>query len=286
MITLLVAYAGFVIVAPKWWHAIQNQWQGNLVKAQQFIYTKDTYSNVIVGSSLANKILSDSLPNTYNLSFDGLSIYDGLEILTHIKKLPKNVFIETNVVLRTADTNFTSGLFLPIQYYSKEYVKALRDDEQPIAIVGDQISWRVTNKIITRFKSIFYSPPTSNNKPDGESSVFQKMLDIQVKDYSKIPDKLKITESFTKLKKYVSELQDKGVNVCFFEMPVNKELINLPSATIIKSKFLSDFPQTKYTYIMVPDSANYVTGDGLHLSNESAIIYTSYFKESIKKYLP
>ena len=285
MFFLLVLYASFVVIAPKWWHAIQNQWQGNLVKAQQFIYTKDGYTNVIVGSSLSSKILSDSLPNTYNLAFDGLSIYDGLEILTHMKKLPENIFIETNVVLRTADTNFTSGLFLPIQYYSKKYIKALRDDEQPIAIIGNQISWRITNKIISGFKSIFYSPPTLNNKPDDESSVFKKMLAIQVKDYSKIPDKLKIIESFMKLKKYVSELENKGVNVCFFEMPVNKELINLPSATIIKSKFLSDFPQTKYTYIMVPDSANYVTGDGLHLNNESAIAYTRYFKESIKKYL-
>ena len=280
MLVLLITYIGFVAVAPKWWHATQNQWQGNLVKAQKFIYTKNRYTNVIVGSSLASKMVADSLPNTYNLAFDGLSIYDGLEILTHVKNSPKNVFIETNVVLRTADTDFTSGLFLPIPYYSKESIMALRDDEQPIAVVGNQIYWRISNKIIDSFKSIF-SNSSAKKTVDVKNNLFPKMLAIQVNDYSKTPDKKIVKESFTKLKKYVSELQGKGVNIVFFEMPVNKALINLPGASIIKSTFFSDFPQTKYTYILVPDSVTYVTGDGLHLNSESAMAYTHYLKTKI-----
>ncbi len=285
MLVLLIAYTGFVAVAPKWWHAVQNQWQGNLVKAQKFIYTKEGYTNVIVGSSLASKIVSDSLPNTYNLAFDGLSIYDGLEILNHVKNLPATVFIETNVVLRNADTDFTSGLFSPIQYHFKEHVKALRDDEQPIAVIGDQTYWRITNKVIGAFKSIFHTS-SANKTGDVKNDLFSKMLAIQVKDYSKIPEKQKVMESFAKLKKYVNKLNDKGVNIVFFEMPVNKALIHLPNATVIKSNFLSYFPQKKYTYILVPDTATYVTGDGVHLGNESAMAYTRYFKENIKHYLP
>jgi len=116
-------------------YAAQNQWQANIIKAQTLLYHEgDPIQNVIVGSSLAFRLVNSNLPGFYNLSFGGLSINDGLNTLTHAGTLPKNVFVEMNMPLREESAGFASALYSPILYNCRRVFPSLRAENQPAGI--------------------------------------------------------------------------------------------------------------------------------------------------------
>jgi hypothetical protein len=278
-----IAYSAFVaFFAPKWWFASQHQWQDNIIKAQKFIYDdQDSYDNIIVGSSISCRLVMDSLPNTYNLSFSGQSIFDGLEVLRQKNKFPKNIFIEMNFVLRPENENFTSSLNSPILYYPKKILPSLREDKQPIAIIGEQLSFRFTAKLIGKTKSILgITQKKVNNKK--YNVFFDKILKKEIENYSTLPVPLVLNQSFSNLEIYIKELKKKGVNIIFFEMPVDSRLNNLPGAKLIRKTFFEYFPKTRYHYVPIPDSIKYKTTDGIHLNKVDALRYTIYLRNSAK----
>jgi hypothetical protein len=108
------------------------------------------------------------------------------------------------------------------------------------------------------------------------------MLEIQFGNYSKLPGKEELNESFSILKTHVTYLQEHGVNIVFFEMPVNSKLVNLPKANIIRQTFYENFPESKFNYIPLQDSVTYKTTDGVHLNSNEAVEYTRYFRQNMK----
>lgn len=263
----------------------QHQWQSNIITAQKFIYDDmAVYNNVIIGSSLSNRLVIDSLPKTFNLSFSGQSIYDGLNILSHKTNLPKNVFIEMNIALRGKDENFASAIFSPVLYYLRKLLPSLRDGKQPIGILGGITSSIITRPFIEGLKNIFQlneESATNMNKKE----LFSKMLLLEIKNYSQCPSQKTIKGSFDSLDKLVSQLENRGVNIVFFEIPVNSKLNNLPRAKTIRSAFYSSFPSSIYNYISIPDSCKFETTDGLHLNEDEALRYTMYLKSKLFNYL-
>lgn len=279
-----VFYSFFVLYAPKWWYASQNQWQDNVIKAQEFIYNdNDTIQNVIIGSSLSSRLITESFPHTYNLSFGGQSIFDGLKILTHKSYIPKNIFIEMNLVLRPESKEFTKSINSPILYYPRKYIFSLRENKQPIAVFG-----KISLATLVNLKSIlitnlnYEKKNTIRNKSTNDNVLFSKTLALQIKDYSQEPSQEILDRSFEILSEYVKILKAKDVNVIFFEMPVNVKLENLPKAKVIRKTFYKYFPASKYNYIPFPNSFKVETTDGIHLNEYEAIKYTTYFK-SINK---
>jgi hypothetical protein len=260
--------------------ATQHQWQENVVKGEKYIYnTSDTVNSVIVGSSLASRIVMDSLPRFYNLSFAGQGIFDGLEIIKKTGKYPKNVFIETNSILSKHDESFTSTLFSPLSFNVKKYCTPLRSDKQPLAFIFPMIQTMLGKKTEHRE----YEAKAVSNDPK-ENAMFTKVLEIQVHNYSQGPDTAYLNNQFAMLTNFVADLKSKGVNIVFFEMPLNPNLVELALAKAIRSQFYDHFPENDYHYIKIPDCSNYITTDGLHLNDKEAHWYTSYFKEAAKKY--
>ncbi|MFL5746465.1 MAG: hypothetical protein ACJ751_17440, partial [Niastella sp.] len=123
--------------------------------------------------------------------------------------------------------------------------------------------------------------PVNGNTPKGDD-LFLKLLQLQIDDYSKLPDEPLLNQAFKNLKEYVNKLEQKHIKVTFFEMPVNSQLLNLPKANVIRNTFYKNFPESKYSYIPLPDSLKFTTTDGLHLTPEEAARYTSYLKNEIK----
>jgi hypothetical protein len=81
-------------------------------------------------------------------------------------------------------------------------------------------------------------------------------------------------------------LKSKGVNIVFFEMPLNPSLVELALSRSVRKRFYDFFPENENNYIKVPDCSGYITTDGLHLNDKEAALYTAYFKEAAKKYQP
>jgi hypothetical protein len=281
-ISLFLIYTFFVtFLAPYWWKASQHQWQDNIIKAQKYIYDENgLHSNVIVGSSLSCRLIMDSIPQTYNLSFGGQSLFDGLNILTHSEKLPENVFIEINFVIRPEDKSFTSSLN-SVLFYPKKYLLSMRDNKQPIGVIGKLISYRIIGRIISHTKA-FLNLADENEHNDDD--IFPKMLQLQKDNYSIIPSESFLKESFENLKEYIVKLEKKNIKVIFFEMPVNYQLNNLPRANLIRKTFYEYFPKSSYKYISIPEFEKFVTSDGVHLSGDEAKIYTMYLKRNMENY--
>jgi hypothetical protein len=250
----------------------QHQWQENLIKAQNFIYTSsDTSQRVIIGSSLAHRIDIDGY---YNLSFSGLSIFDGLRIISHVPHPPRKVFIETNMILRREDEQFTGQLINPLLYQLKKYVPALRDGKQPVSLVVDGC-YQVLKQLKNKGKVVAPEAVPIN------LGLFKSMLGYQINAYSKTPGSNELTYAITQLKQFVGALEAKGVEVVFFEMPVNEKLCKLPVSECVRRVFYENFSPTKYAYIVQPGCADYHTTDGVHLSPIEAVRYETYFKSAV-----
>ena len=85
----------------------QHQWQDNCIKAQEYLFHKKKYNNVIIGSSMSTRIQTSTLQESYfNLSFGGLSVYDGFNVLKLSQILPDTLFVEMNILFRMPDENF------------------------------------------------------------------------------------------------------------------------------------------------------------------------------------
>lgn len=281
-IFLLICWGSFIKYKP--FSLSQHQWQDNIISAEKFIFDTDSIDNLIVGSSLARRLQMDSLPNFYNLSLGGQSIFDGLNILRNRKNLPKNVFIEINVIVRGENSNFKEIVSSPILNTLKESSNIFRTDKQPLAYTGSRfvsplvgaffskVIYRVRDKIKFEFKQ-----KEENNISVPDNSLFDKMLALQIESYSKDIDTSMMDKRFKNLKKHVDLLESKGVNVFFFEMPVNPKLIELNRADYLRDRVKSEFPNNNF--IKLPENIGiYKTGDGVHLTGEESKIYTNYFK--------
>lgn len=250
----------------------QHIWQDNINKAQRYIYSKDTLMNVIVGSSLSNRLIMDSLPGLYNLSLQGQNVYDGLAIIFRKEQLPKTIYLEMNIVLGKENKTFTSSLFSPILYNLRKHFPSLRDEYQPVGQLG-----RVMMNSVSKIKpdsKLLKSPPVNEE-------VFEKIINLKSGEYSNVPEEEILENRRAILKEYVLALEKRGTEVIFFEMPVNEKLAKLPVPCKIRELFNSTFSPEKYKYIPLPDCKDYRTRDGEHLSPEEALLYTCYFKSKI-----
>ncbi len=107
--------------------------------------------------------------------------------------------------------------------------------------------------------------------------LFKKMLDLQIFNYSNYPDITYLRGNLLLLFAYTDYLTKKGVNVIFFEMPVNSHLINLPYAKITRNEVNKIFPEKLFRHIP-QDTTKCVTSDGLHLTQNEALHFTKFFK--------
>ena len=320
-VLLMLLYIGWIRMVMPLNKVVQHQWQDNEIKAQNFLYQEGANSkNVIVGSSLSCRILADSLAGFTNLALNGQSIFDGLNIITHKKDLPEKVFIEMNVVIRGENKTFTDNLFNPVLFTMREDIPALRDGYQPLGLAGRPAAAFVRTAL-SSIKSVLVRKkgdpagaaaataattptgastaapiaagattgtttmtPTSTATPvakDGNSDLFTRLITIQENNYSRPADSATLYRNLNELARYVEALRRRGVKVCFYEMPIDPHLCELPLERSIREGFYRVFPPEKNSYIPHPDCTGYETSDGLHLKDPDAIRYTSYLKSRI-----
>lgn len=282
-IFLLVCWGFFINNRP--FSLSQHQWQDNIISAEKFIFDLDSIDNLIVGTSLARRVRMDSLPNYYNLSFGGLSIFDGLNILRNKNNLPKNVFIETNLISGSENKNFKKIISSSILNSLKESSNVFRTDKQPLAYISlgflkplvsgvfSNVIYRMRDRMKFKFcdekKNIILEP---------SSPLFDKMLTSQIKNYSKNINLSEMDKGFNNLKKNVNFLKSKGVNVIFFEMPINPKLVYLNKSNYIRDRVIAEYPD--HDFIKIPENfKSYKTTDGVHLTKEESKLYTKYFKK-------
>lgn len=285
-VVLLCGYSYFLSIfeTPS---ASQNQNQDNLVKAQQYMYNEKVPENVIVGTSLSCHIHTDSLDDFYNLSFNGSSIYDGLNVILNGVKFPKNVFIESNLYLNDKSELLYNQLYDVYPYYSAKYMNVVRVENQPIGKLiytfnpfGDRIVEK-HNLYMKRLKQKLNQSIDKNINTNKKNNIFKKMIAIESKKYSEFPSKFLVSKKIKVLDSIIDILYKKGVNVIFYEMPINHDLMKSKRTIKLRNDLKSMF-RFKVKYFSL-DMRKYITSDGVHLNPEESIRYTDFFKKQILK---
>ncbi len=255
----------------------QSDFQRNVIKADQYIYSHYDYNAVILGSSLAYRIPTDSLPGFYNLALSGMSIYDGGAVLLSRKTIPKTVFIEINVIQRPKSESFSQEFESPVYVFFKRIFPALRAENQPVILI---------KKAIGQVKASVQPKPglKRRNKIAARNiylpeRLFKPLLTIQIKDHS-TRDTALANKAIVTLKQLVQKIEARGSKVILFEMPVNPIIQRSPKATLTRGLVAINFP--RHQFIPVPPTT-FKTRDGLHLAQKEAVDYTLYFKKQTNR---
>ncbi|WP_426668728.1 hypothetical protein ACPPVU_21150 [Mucilaginibacter sp. McL0603] len=270
---LLVGYTLIIHFHNNAFNAGQYSEQRNIMKAERYLYgNTDTLKGVIVGSSLTERVLVDSIRGIYNLSFGGYGPQDGLKILLMKKKIPPFVFVETNFSANRVREDFQKNFDPAFEYPEKLHIPILRSENQPVSFaLGAFRSRKKAKKIID------ISMNNTENNP-----LFTTMLSKQ-EDLYNHPDTNKMKKTFLELKAYVNAIEKRGSKVYFLQMPVNKALLDLPLSKAIRAAYARNFPDAKY--VPIPDSltSNFETADGIHLNEYSAWVLARYFRDYFYK---
>lgn len=251
--------------------ASQNQNQTNYIKAEQYLYSDSAARPVtVVGTSLSARLVMDSLPEFFNLAFGGMSVTDGLAIVSRRDKKPEMLLLETNLYYKAGSASFLEPLFNPVNYQLKKYLTAFRSDKQPIALA--------TSGAIQAVKDLKRSGRGSDvPKTDKEVPLQPRVFEDQRKTYATLPEALTIKRELAALKAQIENLEKQGVKVAFMELPINAELVNSARQKYTRQQFRRIFPPERYRY--VPDKVwNFKTTDGLHLSKTEAERYSVFLR--------
>jgi hypothetical protein len=274
-ITLFGGYFIFVSnFAPKWWSGFGNDLQTRSIQVEIFLYNTDiSNKNVILGSSLANRIIIDSVKNTYSLALGALGVFDGLYILSLKKEIPKLLFIEMNFIPIEPNDNFKNKFSNPTLLI-KKYITSLQENKQPLVILGNLFN----KKFFNQSKSSAISLKNINDSIKN-ATIFNTLFDKNKKTFSIAPSDNLLTLRLNNLAEILKIYQLKGTRIIFFEVPSNYQYKNLPYCKAVRDGFYNKFPRSEYMYIDMPENIKFTTSDGLHLGIEEAKIYSSYFKK-------
>ncbi len=276
-VVLLLAYEAFIRFMPVQWDTSQNDKSANIINAQNFIYNVSGKAiqndTVIVGSSISRKLVTEMLgKNFVNLAFNAWSSYDGLQIIKRTGKKPACLLMEMNVVgNQTLQQDIVNSLS-PLSYYPNTVFKSFQLQNQPVGLFVGAVKEQLKAKMeAMRMKK------RENQELYNYNLKLEKDKLINV-----LPDTV-LTARFTVLKTMVDELKKENIDVVFFEVPFDAELENTPTLLANRKYFQQYFPNTEYKYIALPPVNDYVYSDGIHLSVQSAPVFTNYLKTELQK---
>lgn len=263
-VVLFVSYNIYLFIAKPEITMLQNQQQKNYSFPQDFIYDNKA-KNIIVGSSMAARMFNDFLPKDYyNLSFSGGSVLTGLEIIKKSGFIPKNIYIENNVIFRKKDEKLLSSLFFPVMWQIKRYIPALKEKYQPLSIMASKL------------KGSYGKTHEEHMNVKRDENIFNMTIKLQIKNYNK--SLVDYQNKLNKLKELITYFENKGTKILFFEMPIYEKLANSIKAkeqrAIIKSNFNNK-------WLDLPNNKHYKTTDGIHLMYKSAYTFSHKFIKEI-----
>ena len=266
---LVLGYAAFIHFAKLDLNTVQHQASGNRISAEKYVFAPDVADGtVLVGSSLSFRIEMDSLPSgTDNLSFGGLSVYDGLELIRRSNKRPRRVVIETNMIYKEPDRAFLDAVFQPGLYPLRKAMPILREENQP------------TGVLVGILKKTMKEPGTGPGATEADSmAVSENLFDTNRGIFGKVPADSTQQRYLTSLAQEVRALEASGTEVVFMEMPISAELMRSPLSISTRTAIQKHFPGHRY----IRSDREWRTTDGLHLEWNNAQRYSRWLAQALQ----
>ena len=235
----------------------QDQFTTNIIRLENYVDHPEVGGTVIVGSSLAARIPGESLGSGLeNLSQAGGSALTGLEVVAAVPHAPKYVLIEINVL----DKGVEPAIAKQVLDWPEPQLRALfwfyRTAYRPINLLVKQVS--------TFVKKETRGPRTQRAPPN-----FKGLLAQRAHEFSKPPDNF-LAPNIARMGDLIRMLQAKGTTVVFFEMPVDRSLVNAPHSRDVRHAVEAAFDRRHFCWLTLDHGEAWQTGDGIHLLRQDA----------------
>jgi len=272
-VTFIAVYAAVIGIYFPLGGDATNHWQGNVVNAQDYLFSKDEPEIVIVGSSRSYLLNKEYFGEGYfNLAMVGGSTLTGIEIIVRSKRHPKIVLVEVNdKIMRPADNKFIDRLFTPVMYQLSTKLPFLQEKNQPACIFS---------KII---KSHFGFSRKERIADRVNTKVYESNLKMHLNDAAVLPDQLKFDQSLNTLGYAIDKLALHGIPVVLFSPPIAMELERSRKYSYIRTRLHKRFPKGKYLWAGEVTDQEFQTNDGIHLVETSAVLYSHILQYEVKK---
>lgn len=266
-----VAYTLIVAAVTGWEHGPKDANPANSTKAERYLYDyQSTRPVTIVGTSLAAKLLMDSLPDFQNLALNGLSISNGLAIVGQSTQKPEVVLVETNLYWKDGSAEFQTALLDPVNYPLRQQVVSLRSENQPVALAIEGLK-RIAETTSRRQDLITLAGQSRT------TSFHQPLFDYNKEEFAKVPDSAQVARRLQELRTTFDALQNQGIKIVFLEMPVHPEIARIERVQYTNRKFREAFSPARYRYVPT-QKLGFNTSDGFHLTKAESLSFTVYLR--------
>ena len=254
-VVLAVGWVGLVQVWAPPITQSQNQFTGNVAEAERFIYASDPLPALVVGSSMVESVDMLAGGKLQVLGMNGMSAREALEILVRSGRLPRRVAVELNGLIARPNDAFVKQLFDPVMLPLREKVLALRPEYQPASV------------IMSLAKGFFGRAASRGAATPHLGSVADIRIDQLRELYRTPPDMKHLRGNLVSVRDSVAELEDRGVDVIYFEYPVPHGLSKTPFHEARRAANV-EILGTKAAAAVCFDEEAFHTRDGIHLDAE------------------
>jgi len=260
--------------------SLSGQQRANYMRAQRYLYDAADDVNVIIGSSMS-LALNDKLlgPRFFNLALPGNNIFTTLEVIRRAGKHPNVLLIEANSIEASADAEFIGELLTPWLREPRRYFSMFREEGRPANFaVG------IMNSAVSRLDKAITSQPRSQGEHGPLSAdVFTKVVNVNAQGYRRVIAADHLHQQADRLAEIADRLTKTGIVCVFYEMPVDKALVNLSVPTANREAVQARFPKDKYHWLTFDRDHNYETVDGIHLTSGEANRVTSAMLQQLNQ---
>jgi hypothetical protein len=177
-------------------------------------------------------------------------------------------------LFRKYDEGFIKAVTSPAMFVARTHVPILRERNQPSGLLFGWVKEKAKQEVGTM--------EDLDAPLDGNTEVAGKfMLDEQLRLYKHIPGGDTTVQFMDRLVLSVAELEAHGVEVSFFEMPLDTRLMEMPLAEVSRALVQRYFP--KHRFLQPSPGDGYITTDGLHLRKESARRWSGAFRRALQE---
>lgn len=257
-----------------------NQWQGNVIKAQQYAYdTNPALKMVLVGSSLTSNIRAEYMGSQVaNLGQAGGSTQTGLEIVKRKKSKPSILLVEVNETIdRKIDEQLVDSLYQPLLHFARMHLPMFKEEFKPVSVLISHIK----NKYDENKKAIINPNEDKEQikKSPARKIVIEKLVSENSKELDQEEQDL-LRNQAEYIKAQIAEIKKDGVRVALFVVPREPLVDNTLRQKQVRELMRSLFPTDSFEWLQEP-SREWVTSDGTHLIEPDAKDYAAFLREQL-----
>lgn len=262
----LVGYSVFLSAFP----VNKKGFYSNEDRVEGFLYSKQTFPVVIVGSSLSGVLDKEELfkADYFSLYTTGSGGCTGVEVLRRMKWTPAVLFFEMNYIFKGIDSPLVRKLFAEPNFTAKKYLPLLLKQNMVLTGVVDRLKKKKRDTIdIQRLPE----------------NLYQLSLLRQKKAWWTVGGTARVDTVFNELAPQLRALAEKGCAIYFFEMPMDSSLRDAPLLLYERKKVLEYIHRSGGFFIPADTTKVYNTADGVHLLREDALHYNTWLEAYTKK---